>query len=209
MVAVTAVQALGVVGQACFFSRFFAQWWASERAKRSVAPPLFWWLSLGGSLAVGLYAYSQHTHVLVVGYVIGALLYARNLWFQRGATRALSSRTATLLALAMAAVLTAAALWELKHRTDPSVGWVVVAGIGQFIWSSRFVVQWWASERAAHSHFPRAFWWLSLAGNALLLAYSVHLQDAVFIAGFVPGPLVQVRNLMLGRSEGRRASATG
>jgi lipid-A-disaccharide synthase-like uncharacterized protein len=46
------------------------------------------------------------------------------------------------------------------------------------------------------------FWWLSLAGNALLLAYAVHLRDPIFIAGFVPGPLVQVRNLMLqGRAE--------
>lgn len=198
----TAIQLLGLAGQACFFSRFLVQWWESERARRSVAPPLFWWLSLGGSAAVGVYAWSQHAHILVVGYVLNGLIYARNLWFQRGATKALGARAATFLALLVATALTLAALYELEHRTDPSLGWVIVAGCGQFLWSARFVIQWWASERAAHSHFPQVFWWLSLGGNALLLAYAVHLGDPVFIAGFVLGPLVQARNLMLGRTGG-------
>ena len=58
-------------------------------------------------------------------------------------------------------------------------------------------MQWYASERAGESHFPRSFWYLSLAGNVLLLAYACHLADPVYIAGYVLGPLVQVRNLML------------
>lgn len=198
---------LGLAGQACFFSRFLVQWWQSERAQRSVAPPLFWWLSLAGSAAVGVYAWSEHAHVLVVGYALNGLIYARNVWFQRGATRALSTPVATLFAVLVAAALILAALYELSHRTDPALGWVIVAGVGQFLWSGRFVVQWWASERASRTHFPRVFWWLSLAGNTLLLAYAVHLGDPIFIVGLLLGPLVQVRNLMLGRVEQGSARA--
>jgi lipid-A-disaccharide synthase-like uncharacterized protein len=75
--------------------------------------------------------------------------------------------------------------------------WLAVAVVGQTIWSGRFLVQWWMSERRRESHFPIAFWWLSLLGNALLLAYAIHLQDPVYVAGFCIGPIVQVRNLML------------
>ena len=195
----TAIQVLGWLGNAAFFSRSFVQWWESERERRSVAPVLFWRLSLLGSITLGAYAFSRHTHVLLAGYVINGLIYARNLWFQRGTARPLPGAVATLVALLLAVALGAGAIYELQHREDPSLAWVLVACFGQALWSSRFVLQWWASERAAHSHFPRLFWWLSLAGNALLLAYALHLGDLVFIAGFAPGPLVQVRNLMLGR----------
>jgi lipid-A-disaccharide synthase-like uncharacterized protein len=55
------------------------------------------------------------------------------------------------------------------------------------------------SERAGRSHFPPAFWWLSLAGNGFLLAYALHLRDPVFVLGYLPGPLIQARNLVLAR----------
>ncbi len=40
--------AVGLVGQILFTSRFLVQWIASERARRSLVPAAFWWLSLGG-----------------------------------------------------------------------------------------------------------------------------------------------------------------
>jgi len=198
----------GWFGNVCFFSRFFVQWWQSERAGRSVAPRLFWHLSLLGTITLGLYAVSRQTYVLVAGYVLNGLIYARNLTFQRGEAETLSPRLASLLAALSVLVLVAASLFELRYRADSSLAWIAVAAVGQAFWSSRFVVQWWASERTAESHFPRLFWWLSLVGNALLLAFAIHLRDAKFIAGFVPGPIVQIRNLMLSsraaaRDEGR------
>ena len=74
---------------------------------------------------------------------------------------------------------------------------LVVGAVGQSVWSSRFVVQWYLSEREGHSHFPQAFWWISLVGNTLLLTYAVRLGDPVWIAGLCLGPVVQIRNLML------------
>ena len=39
---------IGFGGQLVFASRFWVQWIASERAKQSVMPISFWWLSISG-----------------------------------------------------------------------------------------------------------------------------------------------------------------
>jgi lipid-A-disaccharide synthase-like uncharacterized protein len=193
------LQVAGWLGNACFFSRFFVQWYKSERAGKSVAPPIFWWLSLLGTVLLGAYSYSRESYVLVLGYVINGLIYTRNLKLRRPGVTAPRSSLLAVFALVAFSLLVGAAIYEVQRRAEAEPAWVAVALLGQSLWSSRFVVQWWASERASESHFPRLFWWLSLLGNLLLLAYTVHLGDAVLAWGYVPGPLVQIRNLMLGR----------
>jgi len=42
---------------------------------------------------------------------------------------------------------------------------------------------------------PRSFWYLSLAGGAVLLAYAIHRRDPVFILGQATGFLIYSRNL--------------
>ena len=79
--------------------------------------------------------------------------------------------------------------------------WVIVGFLGQAVFSARFMVQWVQSERAGRSIMPVAFWWLSLVGSALLLVYSVHKRDLVFILGQSAGFIVYSRNLALRRRE--------
>ena len=62
---------VGFVGQAMFFSRFLVQWIASERAKRSYIPPLFWWLSISGGLISLVYAIGIHNVVFTLGQSVG------------------------------------------------------------------------------------------------------------------------------------------
>jgi lipid-A-disaccharide synthase-like uncharacterized protein len=81
--------------------------------------------------------------------------------------------------------------------------WLVVGFLGQALFFSRFLVQWIASERRGESIVPRAFWYLSLGGAALLLAYSIHRRDPVFILGQSVGFFVYTRNLMLIGGKGR------
>jgi lipid-A-disaccharide synthase-like uncharacterized protein len=69
-------------------------------------------------------------------------------------------------------------------------------------------VQWIVSERRGESVVPLAFWYLSLGGASLLLAYAVWRQDPVFILGQSFGFLVYTRNLVL-IARRRRASASG
>ena len=66
--------------------------------------------------------------------------------------------------------------------------WLAVGFTGQALFSIRFIVQWWCSERKKRSVIPLAFWYFSLAGGVTLLAYAIYRQDPVFIAGQAGGP---------------------
>ena len=78
--------------------------------------------------------------------------------------------------------------------------WIIIGFTGQALFSARFIVQWLASERVKRSIIPTAFWYFSLAGGVTLLAYAIHKQDPVFIAGQGLGLIVYLRNLYLIRS---------
>ena len=69
----------GLLGQACFFMRFFFQWLASEREKRSVIPVSFWYFSLAGSAVLAVYAVHIADPVFIIGQSCGFVIYIRNL----------------------------------------------------------------------------------------------------------------------------------
>ena len=200
---------LGWTGNACFFSRFFVQWALSERAKKSVAPRIFWWLSLVGSATIACYSTHRGQYVLLVGNLLNGGIYIRNLWIDSSSSaRRMGALPGAVLGVSAIVALSLAGARTLRSSVDTTLAWVVCATVGQTLWSSRFVIQWWFTERRGTSHFPRIFWWVSLSGNIALLAYAIHLADPVYIAGFLPGPLVQLRNLALGGhgSEARTAA---
>lgn len=84
--------------------------------------------------------------------------------------------------------------------------WLLLGLTGNALFFSRFLVQWIASERAGRSYVPIAFWWLSIAGSLVLLAYAIHRRDPVFTLAFLPNCVVYVRNLMLIRRERAHAA---
>jgi lipid-A-disaccharide synthase-like uncharacterized protein len=71
---------IGWTGQLVFFSRFFVQWYATEKKKQVVVPSVFWWLSIVGSLLLLLYAvfYDKH-YVVIFSYAFSWIPYIRNL----------------------------------------------------------------------------------------------------------------------------------
>ena len=75
--------------------------------------------------------------------------------------------------------------------------WVIVGFVGQGLFSARFLIQWIMSERAKRSVMPVTFWYFSLAGGVVLLAYAVYRRDPVFMLGQGMGLLVYARNLWL------------
>lgn len=85
--------------------------------------------------------------------------------------------------------------------------WVAIGLGGQLIFSARFLVQWAASERAGRSVVPVVFWWLSIGGAAVLLAYAIHRKDPVFILGQSMGFAIYARNLWLIHAEKRSLAA--
>ncbi len=74
---------VGFVGQGLFFMRFFVQWLASEKAKKSVIPDLFWYFSIGGGGVLLIYAIYRQDPVFILGQSTGMLIYLRNLYFIR------------------------------------------------------------------------------------------------------------------------------
>ncbi len=77
-------KAVGWLGNATFFSRFFVQWYATEKLKRVVVPTAFWWLSLGGSLLLLSYAlFYQRDSVFIFAYAFTWIPYIRNLIIHR------------------------------------------------------------------------------------------------------------------------------
>ncbi len=75
--------------------------------------------------------------------------------------------------------------------------WIGIGFFGQALFFGRWLVQWIASERSAESRVPVSFWYMSLIGGLITLAYAIYRRDPVFISGQALGSVVYVRNLIL------------
>ena len=73
------------------------------------------------------------------------------------------------------------------------------------MFSMRFLIQWIMSERARKSVMPITFWYFSLAGGIVLLAYAIYRRDPVFMLGQGTGLVVYSRNLWLIHAAKRQA----
>jgi len=199
-VSVDPLLALGFAGQACFMARVLWQWIVSERAGHMVVPRGYWHLSLLAAALVLAYTIGVNNPIFALSVIPGAVVSARNMLIRR------SVRSLHLLPAAAALVaLTGLAVWV--KWSEPRVGpllWGVVGVMGSVMWGARIVVQWWISERRGVSTLPRAYWLLSLAGCAFLLAYACSRLDPVMIAGYAFGGVPYVRNLMLLRAQPAR-----
>ena len=71
----------GLLAQGVFMSRMLVQWIATERAKRSVIPVTFWWLSIAGAVMLLVYGIMRQDIVIIAAQAFGFIVYARNLWF--------------------------------------------------------------------------------------------------------------------------------
>ena len=77
--------------------------------------------------------------------------------------------------------------------------WKLVGWLGNIVFFSRFVVQWYATEKRKQVVVPSAFWWLSLSGSLLLLSYAFYRKDSVFIFANLFSWIPYIRNLIIHR----------
>ena len=85
--------------------------------------------------------------------------------------------------------------------------WLILGFGAQALFASRFLVQWIASEREGRSVIPVSFWFISLAGGIMLLAYAIWRKDPVFILGQTTGAFIYTRNLVLIFREKKRGDS--
>ena len=83
LIVVTPWKIVGWTGSAVFSIRFFLQWIASERAKKSIIPVGFWECSLLGSLlALSYFLFYRRDSVGVIMTLMPLPLYIRNLYLK-------------------------------------------------------------------------------------------------------------------------------
>jgi lipid-A-disaccharide synthase-like uncharacterized protein len=100
---------------------------------------------------------------------------------------------------------------RLFNITSPlGIAWVVIGLLGQALFTGRMLIQWLASERKGRSTVPVAFWWMSLIGASMLLAYFIWRKDIVGVLGQGLGWMFYLRNLwMIHRGSARDAPSIG
>ena len=75
--------------------------------------------------------------------------------------------------------------------------WVSFGTLGQLIFFSRWVIQWFYSEKYKTSIIPITFWWCSLIGGIITLIYAYHIGSFPFMLAQAIGIIVYLRNLLL------------
>jgi lipid-A-disaccharide synthase-like uncharacterized protein len=165
----------------------------------------FWFFSMLGAVLLLAYASHQRDPVIALGQMVGLAIYLRNIQLLR---RQLGQSPVPLfgpwlllstLALSAGLISNPAPLSALTERGEPI--WMALGFIGQTLFTGRFIVQLYFSERAHASVNPVHFWYLSMSGSLLLLGYALHTGDGVIILGQSFGMLVYLRNLVLIRRQ--------
>jgi len=88
-------------------------------------------------------------------------------------------------------------LLGLNNLTLSELMWVTFGTLGQLIFFSRWIVQWFFSEKNKSSVIPVAFWWCSLFGGIITLIYAFHISSFPFMLAQAIGIIVYSRNLFL------------
>ena len=83
----------------------------------------------------------------------------------------------------------------------------ILGFMGNVTFSTRFLLQWIASEKRGESVIPVAFWYWSILGSLLMAVYFVGRRDPVGILAYLPNTAIYVRNLYLIRRKSRAAPA--
>jgi lipid-A-disaccharide synthase-like uncharacterized protein len=68
----------GILAQLTFAARFLVQWIASERAKASVVPLSFWFLSIAGGMMTLVYGLVKREPIIIMGQALSVFIYLRN-----------------------------------------------------------------------------------------------------------------------------------
>ena len=196
------VYAIGFVAQGFFSARMIIQWVLSERAKRSVSPNLYWVCSLVGSVLLFTYGWLRDDFSIIFGQFISYYIYIWNLnikgvWPRLPRVVRAAIIMLPLAALAMMLSDVPAFVNTFFHNEKVPLWLLVFGSAGQFIFTIRFIYQWYYSYRRHASILPVGFWIISLVGSGIIVAYACFRLDPVLIIGQSVGFITYSRNIVL------------
>jgi lipid-A-disaccharide synthase-like uncharacterized protein len=206
---------LGFLSSLAFGARFIVQWLESERVQQSVVSRSFWYLSLAGNLLLAVHSLIQVQFHLCIVQTSNAVISWRNLDLLQVKRTPAKFKTIILLILG-AIVLTIMAFyiqdlyyqehtwfrvplapWQKASKQTIPFFWHLLGTMGYWLFSSRFWIQWWLSEKANQSLMPPLFWWISLVGATLSIIYFSVIGDSVNLIGPLLGLIPYIRNLIM------------
>ena len=85
----------------------------------------------------------------------------------------------------------------LSNINSYEVIWIIIGLVGQLTFFSRWIVQWFLSEKYSKSYIPNSFWWLSLIGGFITFIYAWHIKSLPFMLAQFIGLIVYSRNIIL------------
>lgn len=203
---------IGLLAQICFSARILVQWVLSEKRREVVSPSLFWLFSLTGSMLFFLYGWLRQDFSIIFGQFISYYVYIGNLRL-KGILDRLPRAVPVVLAMVPVAAV-AATLTDVPHFVAtflcneavplPVLVWGTV---GQFVFTMRFVWQWFYSRREGVSLLPRTFWIISLTGSLLIVSYGLWRKDWILILGQSFGMVAYLRNILIDKKAAGRHTA--
>jgi lipid-A-disaccharide synthase-like uncharacterized protein len=204
------VYGIGLVAQLLFSARILVQWLQSEKAGQVLSPDSFWITSIIASLILMLYGVLRNDLVIIGGQLLSYYIYLRNLYFKQlwqkipwpGQWLVLIFPLLALVALIFGhhfSYTKAYSFAFLKGHSPISGTLLAWGGLGQVIFTFRFVYQWYYSERRQESVIPVGFWLISLTGSLMIISYAAFRLDPVLFIGQLFGLVAYSRNLFLGQ----------
>lgn len=196
------VYALGFLAQGFFSARMLVQWIMSERAKRSLSPDIYWIFSLAGSILLFVYGWLRDDFSIIFGQFISYYIYIWNLDIKGVWPRLPRVVRAAIIMLPIAALAmmlsdVPAFVNTFFHNEKVPLWLLVFGSAGQFIFTIRFIYQWYYSYRRHASILPVGFWIISLVGSGIIVAYACFRLDPVLIIGQSVGFITYSRNIVL------------
>lgn len=196
------ITAIGFLAQGFFSARILVQWIMSEKAKRVLSPSLFWVFSLMGAYLLCLYGWLRNDFAIVFGQFISYYIYLWNLkikgvWQKVPLLLRALLLITPLVAIGMVASNATEYAQRFLHNDDVPLWLLLFGSAGQFIFTMRFVYQWYYSHRLGMSKLPALFWILSLIGSLSIVSYGFIRHDIVLIVGQSFGLVAYTRNLCL------------
>lgn len=208
---------LGFLPALIFGIRGLAQWITSEIKQKSVVSKSFWKLSLVGNICLLIHSLIQMQYHVCLIQSCNAIISWRNLnLMQEKGLQVSLKRVILFMILAVVGSSLAFVIqdyffyngsihnwfripttpWQNTLQKIPDV-WHLIGFIGLVLFSSRFWIQWWFAEKQKVSYLGSQFWWTTLIGDALTLAYFVRIADPVNFIGPIFGLIPYIRNLIL------------
>lgn len=195
------IDTIGYVAQALFSARLLVQWIRSEKAGRVLSPTIFWQLSLIASFLLIVYGIFEMDLVIIGGQFLSYFIYMRNLKFKNAwqyIPKWFKFLSFIFPFIALFIVLFSQEYsWKRILHHNPIDLLFLWGGLGQLVFTMRFVYQWYVSEKLHKSILPGGFWIISLIGSVMIITYAIYQDLYPIILGQIFGVIIYSRNLML------------